>query len=191
MAANGMEGNPTTEWLTYAEAGERLCVSPEAIRARAIRGHWRRQVGNDGLARVMVPVEILRTPVQQPINGRSTPVRKPGIQATLDALRKHIDTLKTDNERLTAELAGERAARQADQEQLAAARAAAADNERLHGDLAVERQRADRAIAELVDLARRLAAIAETQTSAETAEVEPEPPRHWAIRAWRWAQKTA
>jgi len=68
----------------------------------------------------------------------------------------------------------ERAARQADQEQLAAARAAA-----------------DRATAELVELARRLAAIAETQTSAETAEAEPEPPRHWAIRAWRWMQKTA
>jgi hypothetical protein len=167
MAANGMEGNPTTGWLTYAEAGERLCVSPEAIRARAIRGHWRRQVGNDGLARVMVPVEILRTPVQHPINGRSTPVRKPGIQATLDALREHIDTLKTDNERLTAELAGERVARQGDQEQLAAARAAA-----------------DKATAELVELARRLAAIAETKA-------EPEPPRHWAIRAWRWMQKTA
>jgi hypothetical protein len=63
-AANGMEGNPTTEWLTYAEAGERLGVSPEAIRARAIRGHWRRQVGNDGLARIVVPPEMLRTPDQ-------------------------------------------------------------------------------------------------------------------------------
>jgi len=173
MAANGMEGNPTTEWLTYAEAGERLNVSPEAIRARAIRGHWRRQVGNDGLARVTVPPEILRTPVQHPINGRSTPVRKPGIQATLDALREHNETLKREVDRLMAELAGERAGRQTDQEQhqeqLAAARAAA-----------------DKATAELVELARRLAAIAETQTSAE-----PEPPRHWAIRAWRWAQKTA
>jgi hypothetical protein len=173
VVANGMESNSTAEWLTYAEAGERLNVSPEAIRARAIRGHWRRQVGNDGLARIVVPPEIPRTPDQRPVNGRSTPVRKAGDQATLTALREHIATLKTDIERLTAELAGERAGRQADQEQhqeqLAAARAAA-----------------DKATAELVDLARRLAAIAETQTSAE-----PEPPRHWAIRAWRWMQKTA
>jgi len=28
------------------------------------------------------------------------------------------------------------------------------------------------------------AAIAETQT-------EPEPPRHWAVRCWRWMQATA
>ena len=168
-----MESNPTTEWLTYAEAGERLNVSPEAIRARAIRGHWRRQVGNDGLARVTVPPEILRTPDQRPVNGRSTPVRKVGDPATLNALREHNETLKREVDRLMAELAGERAGRQTDQEQhqeqLAAARAAA-----------------DKATAELVELARRLAAIAETQTSAE-----PEPPRHWAIRAWRWAQKTA
>ena len=110
-----------------------------------------------------------------------------------EAVREaHIATLKTDLERLTAELAseqagrqsevellkgqlvtereradravtdltGERAARQADQEQLAAARAAA-----------------DRATAELVELVKRLAAIAKTQTSAGTAEAEPEPPQ--------------
>ena len=78
-----------------------------------------------------------------------------------EAVREaHIATLKTDLERLTTELASERAARQADQEQLAAARAAA-----------------DRATAELVELAKRLAAIAKTQTSAGTAEAEPEPPQ--------------
>jgi len=78
-----------------------------------------------------------------------------------EAVREaHIATLKTDLERLTAELAGERAARQADQEQLAAARAAA-----------------DRATAELVELVKRLAAIAETQSSSKMEEAEPEPPQ--------------
>jgi len=120
-----------------------------------------------------------------------------------EAVREaHIATLKTDLERLTAELAGERvgrqgevellkgqlvtereradravtdltgerAARQADQEQLAAARAAA-----------------DRATAELVELVKRLAAIAKTQTSAGTVEAEPEPPRRGKLgRAWGW-----
>jgi hypothetical protein len=55
--------------------------------------------------------------------------------------------------------------------------------ELLKGQLAAERERADRAIAELVELARRL--------TAQTAETEPEPPRHWAIRAWRWMQTPA
>jgi hypothetical protein len=74
--------------------------------------------------------------------------------------------LKTDIERLTAELAGERA----DQYRLAAARPLA-----------------DKATAELVELARRLAEIAEKQTSAETAEAEPEPPRRSKLgRAWGW-----
>ena len=63
------------------------------------------------------------------------------LGVTPEAVREaHIATLKTDLERLTAELAGERAARQADQEQLAAARAAA-----------------DKATAELAALAQRLA----------------------------------
>jgi hypothetical protein len=49
------------------------------------------------------------------------------------------------------------------------------------------RAAADKATAELVELARRLAAIAETQTSTETAEAEPEPPRRSKLgRAWGW-----
>jgi hypothetical protein len=117
-----MEGDLASQWLTYAEAGERLNVSPEAIRARAIRGHWRRQVGNDGLARVIVPAEILHTSVQRPVNGRSTPVRKASDPATLNALRAHVASLE--------------------------------------GELAAERERADRAIADLTALAQRLADLA-------------------------------
>ena len=155
-------GDSTPQWMTYAEAGERLGVSAEAVRHRVIRGHWRRQVGNDGLARIMLP-DDLPAPVERPLNGLSPPVRKPTM---IDALREHIATLRADNERLVNELAGERTARRADQEQLVAARAAA-----------------DRATAELVELAHRLAAIAESQTAAES---EPEPPRRRLGQAWRW-----
>jgi hypothetical protein len=214
------------KWMTYGEAAVRLGVSPEAARRRAIRGKWARMPGNDGRTRVQVPDEL-------------HPPRTPDVRGTelelVSALKSHIDTSKADIERLTAELAGERAAhqdqlaaertradgataelkgdiarlegdlavervarradqkqrheqfaaeraaRQADQEQLAAARQA--DQEQL----AVARAAADRATAELVELARRLAAIAEAQTSAEIAEAEPEPPRRSAVgRAWRW-----
>jgi hypothetical protein len=233
---------PTTEWLTYQEASQRLNVSPEAIRARAIRGHWRRQVGNDGLARIVMPTEILRTsgqpqvnghstavlstPDQPSVNDQSTTVRPITLLATMTALRDHVATLKADNarltgdltglrsdliaerqraddaiaerktniERLTIELAGERAARQADQEQhqeqLAAERAGRqADQERMAArqadqeqQLAAARAAADKGTAELVELARRLAEIAEAQTAEES-----EPPRRSAVgRAWRW-----
>jgi chromosome segregation ATPase len=243
-----MEGD-SQQWFTYAALGERLRVSPEAVRARAIRQAWRRQPGNDGKTLVQPPPEILHTPVQRAINGRAPPVRRAGDQATLTALREHISTLREDNERLrgdltaekeradravvelkgnvarlegelahaqanadrataelkidlerlTTELAGERTARRADQaqhqEQLAAERAARqADQEHAAArqadqeqQLVAARAAADRATAELVELARRLAAIAETQSSAETAAAEPETKRRSAAgRAWRW-----
>ena len=147
--------------MTYGEAAVRLGVTPEAVRRRAFRSKWSRQPGNDGRTRVRVPDDA---PVTR------SPTALPDTPALVLALEAHIATLKTDSERLTAELAGEREARQADQEQLASARAAA-----------------DRATAELVELARRLAAIAETQAAAETTEAEPEPqPRSRLGRAWGW-----
>jgi murein hydrolase activator len=189
-------------WVTYAEAAARLNVSVEAVRQRAIRNKWARTLGNDKRARVRLPEEPYPT---------QTPVIRPTDSALLDALREHIATLKTDIERMTAELAGERAAhqeqiaaeraaRQADQaqhqEQLAAERTArqtdqehaAARQAEQEQQLVAARAAADKATAELVELARRLAAIAETQAVAETAEAEPEPPRQSAAvgRAWRW-----
>jgi len=83
-----------------------------------------------------------------------------GRQGEVELLKGQLVTERERADRAVTDLTGERAARQADQEQLAAARAAA-----------------DRATAELVELAKRLAAIAETQTSAGTAEAEPEPPQ--------------
>jgi hypothetical protein len=145
-------------WTTYNEAAARLGVTPEAVRRRAIRNKWARQPGNDGKTRVLVPNEA---------HPPSTPHVAPDAPL-VSALEAHIATLKTDIERLTAELAGERTARQG-------------DVERLNGQLVTERERADQAIAELVELARRLAEIAEKQTA------EPELPRRSAAgRAWRW-----
>ena len=129
--------------MTYADTAVRLGVSLEAARRRAIRGKWPRMPGNDGRTRVQVPDEL-------------HPLRTPDVRGTeseaVSALKSHIETLKTDIERLMAE-------RQADRDELAAARAAA-----------------DKATAELVELARRLAQIAEGQA-------EPEPSRRGL---WGW-----
>jgi len=99
-----------------------------------------------------------RTRVQVPDDARAT--QAPPVRADTGAL---VTALEAHIVTLKTELTCERAARHA-------ARAAA-----------------DKATAELVELARRLAAITETQTSAETAEVEPEPPRRGKVgRAWGW-----
>jgi chromosome segregation ATPase len=43
-------------WMTYAELGQARGISAASAKRLAIRRHWRRQQGNDGTARVAVPV---------------------------------------------------------------------------------------------------------------------------------------
>lgn len=47
-------------WLTYAEAGRALEMQPGSAKRLSFRRHWPRRMGNDGLARVGVPVAALR-----------------------------------------------------------------------------------------------------------------------------------
>jgi hypothetical protein len=44
-----------TIWLTYKQAADKLGVSPQAVRQKAIRGRWPRTKGDDGQARVQLP----------------------------------------------------------------------------------------------------------------------------------------
>src|SRR3954451_7640630 len=59
-------------WLTYVELGDRLGITPDAARQKAIRGHWRKQRGNDGKARVLVEAEVLQRTVQTRLNDDHT-----------------------------------------------------------------------------------------------------------------------
>jgi capsule polysaccharide export protein KpsE/RkpR len=157
------------ETFTYAALGERLGCTPEAARALAKRKRWSRTVGNDGKARVQVDLGEVNRPTVVPrvsellaqVQSLKDELAKAertaaGHRADFEHERDRCDRLAADLMKMTAE-------RQSDQEQLAAARAAA-----------------DKATAELVELARRLAAIAETQAA------EPEPPRRRLGRAWGW-----
>ena len=129
-------------WLTYAEAGQRLGVSPEAVRAKAIRRGWRRQHGNDGKARVRLPFDA-GEPVDRAVNTQSTPVRKSVDPALVHALEGHVASLKTENERLAAALETLKA-------ELAAANARASE----------ESAKTAQAIAAFETLAQRLEAMA-------------------------------
>jgi hypothetical protein len=184
------------QWLTYGEAAARLGVSIDAIRRRAARGHWARMAGNDGRARIRLPDDL-------PI--RRLDAAQDDTPTLVRVLEDHVATLKADIARLTAELAdereraGEAEARlreetaRADQAvaELAGEKAARRAGEKLSDmrlaerdeQLAAARAAADRATAELVTLAQRLAAIAEAQ---QAPDVAPEPRRSRAGRAWRW-----
>jgi hypothetical protein len=127
-------------WLTYAEAGHRLNITPEAARARAKRLGWRRQLGNDGRALVWAALEA-RPAGDLPVTARSPAVRKPDSAADvqlIEALREHVETLKM---------------------QLSAAEAR---NGAQADELAAERAQTAKAIAAFASLAERLDMLAKT-----------------------------
>jgi hypothetical protein len=143
-------------WLTYHEAGDRLGVSPEAVRAKAARKRFRRQIGNDGLARVWLPGDErpagdlpvtarAREPGDRPVMPRSSPGRKPVDAATIKALEAHVETLKA---------------------QLAAAEARI---DKQADDLAAERAKVEKAIAQGVAMVKAEQAQTEKAIAAFSA----------------------
>ena len=76
------------EHLTYAELAERLKCSPEAARALAKRRLLQRQRGNDGKARVVVDLAD--------VQHKAVPVRSPGGDHPVAALRARIEALRAD-----------------------------------------------------------------------------------------------
>lgn len=123
----------TETWLTYAELAERLGTTPEAARAKANRGRWRKQLDNTGKAKVLVDLDAQPPRTRSP--GR-TPDHRPDArsdtQAAVVALESHVDTLK---------------------EQLAKAEAMALDRGR---EIAVERERVADLTAQLLRITAEL-----------------------------------
>ena len=85
------------QWLTYAELGERLGISAEAARQKAIRGRWQRRTTNDGRRQILVDIEdvIASTPPKkakedEATNARPTPEEHPSDARTIAALDAHI-----------------------------------------------------------------------------------------------------
>ncbi len=119
-------------WLTYSEAAAALGMSPEAVRQKSIREHWRRQRRNDGKTQVLIDLEA-----QKPRAPRKHPAKQanvqPDEQGKVAALEAQVAVLK---------------------EAVANAQAAC-EYHRL--DAATSRNRLDEMIAELVDMSKRMA----------------------------------
>ena len=47
------------EWMTWAEAAERLGIKPESVQRRARARRWARRTGNDGRVSVKVPASAI------------------------------------------------------------------------------------------------------------------------------------
>lgn len=83
----------STEWHTYQEAADLLGIKPQSVKKRAIRRHWPRMTGNDGLARVQLPDDAL-PPVPSPVptdtTGDTTRDMSPSIDDLTDRLRAEL-----------------------------------------------------------------------------------------------------
>ena len=128
-----------TRLLTYADLGESLGITADSAKRLARRRGWTKQPGNDGRARVSVPVERLvprAVPEDDPEDDREDipeDVREddPGERgAVIAALHRLIETLEQ-------ELAAVRSSRDAEITTLRADRDAERDRANaLHGDAA-------------------------------------------------------
>src|SRR5215212_927870 len=137
------------EWFTYSELAERLNISPEAVRQKAIRHRWPRRSANDGKTQVRVDLQDVVAAMPQrrakePSDARPTPDQPPVEPAsdtrTIDALESHIATLKEMVAKAEA-LAGQYRERADGERQRADAERARADAERAKAE--AERDRAD------------------------------------------------
>lgn len=100
------------EWMTWAEAAERLGVKPESVQRRARSRRWARHTGNDGRARVLVPHSAIPDhPAERPADSRDDvpPVIPPDhsaiterairAEARAEAAEARIADLEADRER--------------------------------------------------------------------------------------------
>lgn len=153
------------QWFTYADLAERLGVSPEAARQKAIRARWPRRTANDGRAQVRVELADLLATLQTrkpkedpPADDQPTPGEPPVDQASdaivLAAVEAHLATLREMLAKMEAAMELER--QRTDVERVRA------DGERARAD--AERARAD-------DLARRIEEMREAD-GAKRAGVE-------------------
>lgn len=94
------------DWETLKQAAERLGMSPEAIRQRAIRGHWPRRKSNEGTALVRVPDDVTvrsyarRTPEQTPVEHPYVDmnVRVAELQVQVDMLQQMLADMRGERD---------------------------------------------------------------------------------------------
>jgi hypothetical protein len=100
-------------WLTYAQAGERLGMSAEAVRHRARRSCWRTMPGNDGRTLVMVPAEIEVQPVRTPARAVDRAPNHAADQSA-ETARAHARADRAEADRHAAEERADQAHKRAD-----------------------------------------------------------------------------
>lgn len=109
------------EWLTYAEAAQRLGIKIDSVKRRARSRRWARRTSNAGVVQVGIPADVL---ADAPTDGRSDilPDNPPSIltsdpppsavaeaeaqKARADALAEQVTDLRAERDRLLSIIEG-------------------------------------------------------------------------------------
>lgn len=160
-----------TQLLTYDELAAAWGVSREAARKKVEALHLPRQTGNDGKARIKIDLAEVEHRPMPPRRDQ----RPGGDRAETDALQEHVKTLRAELERLSTLAESHRA------------------------DFERERDRAEKAVAEVIELATKLVEAEKARAEkiidfekarAETDEARAESARlqtefvAWKARPW-------
>jgi hypothetical protein len=87
MDDGGMTGEDG-QWLSYAELAELRGITRKAAARLALRHRWRRQPGNDGATRVLVPPDIKRRQTARDDVPPTPPSDGAAFSAALAAVRE-------------------------------------------------------------------------------------------------------
>ena len=92
------------EWMTWAEAADRLGIKPESVKRRARARRWARRTGNDGKASVKVPNDVLQDAppdVRAAVLPDQSDVMERAIraEARADAAEKMLENMTEERDR--------------------------------------------------------------------------------------------
>lgn len=139
------------QWMTYAELAEALGIGGDSARNLVRRKRWARQLGNDGMTRVGVPVEHLQE-ARGTERGSDPPTDLPADgdddgTSVISVLTSHISRLERELQTLKEDHAAERDRLRDEAEVLRqerdAERLRAAQVEALQAVIETERQRVE------------------------------------------------
>lgn len=97
-----------TRMMTYAEAAQLLGIKVESVMRRARNRKWHKELGNDGFARVAVPLSILPpddpprcpgdAPKEHPRDDPALAVRIGSLETEVRMLREAMADLRADRD---------------------------------------------------------------------------------------------
>lgn len=104
-----MTDDPDTVWMTYDEAAKRLHIQADSVRRRAAARKWPKRLGNDGKARVGIPLDVIPTvtpagipaiTTDNPDSSRTVWVQLATAHARIEGLEARLADTQAERDRL-------------------------------------------------------------------------------------------